>query len=653
MGTKHVAQEEDLVEEQEPVPWYRNPDNKQPFELFQKKVIPGLQPDALQTFTFFPWNYDSLNTIWDGSLATEENVIKWKDLIDKFRDTIVICADTDIYLMWLKRRKHPLRVKLPKEIDTKLIHSDKTYAAWVLSPNAIDEPCVVISRGSLMWIYNPVHRGISSYLKGHGGAITSLAVHPLVPNLFCSTSRDHTIRIYDLTLKPHRGFKDRDVNPHWPPGTLPSRAGAAHGLHMNEPEGEGIGRCIVVLQGGRSGGHNAAVLGASFHPSYPVIATCGVDRRINIWHIHPKNSQQITREDKPLFSSSRIHRSRVLSVRWVSHDTLISHSPSATLRTDPLNYEKKDTYLVPGEIVVWQWLGLNRFFPPRYDELRAQGKPQSVLRGCASYEANMQLLASFTMKANGSFPDCRLQVISPSVNVFQSPTHDPVALCVIPAGIHYYRKPAGPETSRPFRGAAEDNNNNVNDVTEAHKLDEPESLLPPDEPPLMMKSLPNGKARKLAGTVTLVHAPSLPQRLPSRHPLDKTTDLILAAHQEAEDSASPKLSGLSVVNPSLIEREIPPPIVGWTLEVPLDDSDLAHETPPLSTTSGTMQVDEPQSTKGNNGRGKATTQASQESTNTEEDPIKVRLLTAGMGMDGKVIVVIGTRGRIWVYKIKK
>lgn len=51
-------------------------------------------------------------------------------------------------------------------------------------------------------------------------------------------------------------------NPHWPPGTKPSLAGAAHGLHMTEPEGTGCGRCVAVLSGGRSGGHLAAVLGA-------------------------------------------------------------------------------------------------------------------------------------------------------------------------------------------------------------------------------------------------------------------------------------------------------------------------------------------------------------------------------------------------------
>ena len=72
-------------------------------------------------------------------------------------------------------------------------------------------------------------------------------------------------------------------------------AGPAHGLHMYESEGEGLGRCMFVLMGGRSGGHQAAVLASvkcsiylyltqhliykilqAFHPELPLIATCGV-----------------------------------------------------------------------------------------------------------------------------------------------------------------------------------------------------------------------------------------------------------------------------------------------------------------------------------------------------------------------------------------
>lgn len=56
--------------------------------------------------------------------------------------------------------------------------------------------------------------------------------------------------------------RDRPDNPHWPPSTHPSLGGAPHGLQASEPEGVGIGRCVVVLCGGPSGGHDAAVLGA-------------------------------------------------------------------------------------------------------------------------------------------------------------------------------------------------------------------------------------------------------------------------------------------------------------------------------------------------------------------------------------------------------
>lgn len=148
-------------------------------------------------------------------------------------------------------------------------------------------------------------------LKNTTQAITSIAVHPATPDYFATTSRDHTTRIYDLRLPavlpvhPHtrnaRGRKEYNPNPHWPPGKKPSLAGAAHGLrlHPNEIEGFGPGRCVAVLMGGRSGGHNAAVLHAvsrttsrsflnnelngiqAFHPSFPLIATCGVRNSIS------------------------------------------------------------------------------------------------------------------------------------------------------------------------------------------------------------------------------------------------------------------------------------------------------------------------------------------------------------------------------------
>ena len=90
--------------------------------------------------------------------------------------------------------------------------------------------------------------------------ITSITVRPDQPHIFCSTSRDFTARIYDLTLRPQQ----EPANVHWPPYKDPNKAGPAFGLHMTDNEGppHGIGRCIAVTGAQRSGGHRAAVLHA-------------------------------------------------------------------------------------------------------------------------------------------------------------------------------------------------------------------------------------------------------------------------------------------------------------------------------------------------------------------------------------------------------
>lgn len=122
--------------------------------------------------------------------------------------------------------------------------------------------------------------------------IASLAVHPTYPYLLCSTSYDHTVRIYDLTVPVDGEFKSQS----WP-GGVPCLGGPAFGLRSNDSEGEGHGRCVAILVGGPSGGHQACVLGAvcelnaiiifslkfvqAFHPMYPLIATCGVRNNTN------------------------------------------------------------------------------------------------------------------------------------------------------------------------------------------------------------------------------------------------------------------------------------------------------------------------------------------------------------------------------------
>ncbi len=149
--------------------------------------------------------------------------------------------------------------------------------AWALSSEEWLDPLVILSFLGLVFIYDVKKRRIVSQLRGHGAVrifsflntsfscfvvqpITSVVVHPKLPHLFCTTSRDFSTRVYDLTLKP----KQRPSNPPWPPNKLPSLAGPAHGLDMTQPEGpvDGIGRCVLVLMGGRSGGHQGEVLGA-------------------------------------------------------------------------------------------------------------------------------------------------------------------------------------------------------------------------------------------------------------------------------------------------------------------------------------------------------------------------------------------------------
>lgn len=86
--------------------------------------------------------------------------------------------------------------------------------------------------------------------------ITSIAVHPAWPYMFLTTSRDLSTRLYNLSFTP----RQVPNNPHWPPNTQPSLAGSAFGMHSSESEGDGLGRCVGVLVGNRSGGHEGAVL---------------------------------------------------------------------------------------------------------------------------------------------------------------------------------------------------------------------------------------------------------------------------------------------------------------------------------------------------------------------------------------------------------
>ena len=132
-----------------------------------------------------------------------------------------------------------------------------------------------------------------------------------------------------------------------------------------------------------------------------------MDRVVKIWRVHEFKEQQLNREDKPLFSSTLIHRSSVASIAWylssfgqcnpfshgvvrLAEDTLFTHCNSTAFASHRVvppteqSIESEDGHPElewsgsPGRIVILRWLGLNRFFPP------GETRHQDVQRGCVA-----------------------------------------------------------------------------------------------------------------------------------------------------------------------------------------------------------------------------------------------------------------------------
>ncbi|KZT30641.1 WD40 repeat-like protein [Neolentinus lepideus HHB14362 ss-1] len=398
--------------ETETTPWYRQTDSPIPFFLCQKIASNDPARTAFTAIATFPWEIDSISTLCDGSLNTPELRPQWMQIVQDWYGAMIVGAKGKIYVMPRQGNtsQKPLCVKLPQGDDA-LSSIDIKCVAWAMGSLVAPVVMVVFAAGSLLYVVDVRSRQIIGYLRGHGGAITSIAVHPVHPYIFCTTSRDFTTRIYDLTQAPAQ----YPTNPHWPPSKEPSLAGAAYGLQMSEPEGQGIGRCVAVLAGGRSGGHMAAVLSASFHPVLPLIATCGMDRVAKIWPIPSLEGGHIAREDKPFFSTSLLHQARILSITWLSQDVLLTHSAPALMRVDKDDRDS-ETYETEGTLAVWRWLGVDRFFPPEFEDSMSQ----RVKRGCAS---DYQESASFKI-----ISVLKLPMTTRHLHVYQSPVHDPIVL---------------------------------------------------------------------------------------------------------------------------------------------------------------------------------------------------------------------------------
>ena len=83
--------------------------------------------------------------------------------------------------------------------------------------------------------------------------ITSLGTHRTHPHLVYSTSRDFTTRIYDFRIQTGKAPD---------PFTRICKDPFGRRIDGGEEGNCVLGRCVVILTGGRSGGHEAGVLGA-------------------------------------------------------------------------------------------------------------------------------------------------------------------------------------------------------------------------------------------------------------------------------------------------------------------------------------------------------------------------------------------------------
>ena len=92
----------------------------------------------------------------------------------------------------------------------------------------------------------------------------------------------------------------------------------AHGLHMCEHEGEGTGRCVAVMVGGRSGGHKGAVL-------------CSV--RLS-WFTRPSTYLILHIGVSSVFTSDRHGWGKFLNSRSMTFDTINTPPIDGSRRED-------------------------------------------------------------------------------------------------------------------------------------------------------------------------------------------------------------------------------------------------------------------------------------------------------------------------------
>ena len=175
--------------------------------------------------------------------------------------------------------------------------SEENYytCAWS-STHDTDSPLFLVGgmRGIIKTI-NIVSLEVGNFLVGHGAPINEIRVHPVDNQLCLSSSKDESIRLWNLKTSI----------------------------------------CIAIFAGDK--GHRDEVLSVDFHPLGTCFASAGMDNSIKIWNLsEPAIRNAIERsytepvrqgnmafvtysQQTNLFSTNQVHDNYVDAVRWVGN----------------------------------------------------------------------------------------------------------------------------------------------------------------------------------------------------------------------------------------------------------------------------------------------------------------------------------------------
>ncbi|KZO94053.1 hypothetical protein CALVIDRAFT_231511 [Calocera viscosa TUFC12733] len=269
--------------------WFSQPGSQHPYELVSIVTSPpNAKPHTWHQAAYFPWPVGSRPAFASGTLPAIRKA--WEEKQKKWSQVVALCGGDEVRLI-RTTPKNPYKVLRCIKLDhvdgegkranledgRPYVLGDRARAlTWAIDPSDLTILLCFGGSARLIYVWDVDAEKYRSCIRGHGQTIMHLTTHPIYPHIIASSSRDRSTRIYDLTLPqsfkityaplpdgmPNRG--------NFPMGGLPVTKDGEEGV-----EGEGPGKCIAVV-GWYVRGHRDAVVGADFHPTLPLLATCGV-----------------------------------------------------------------------------------------------------------------------------------------------------------------------------------------------------------------------------------------------------------------------------------------------------------------------------------------------------------------------------------------